>query len=75
MIFSVTEIIGYTASLVVLTSFLMKDIKMLRIINTMGCALFVCYGILLNFSIPIILTNVGIICINIYYLMKTNKTQ
>lgn len=68
--FSFTEIIGYSASLGVLISFLMHDIKKLRIINTIGCFLFVFYGILLNFSIPIILTNTVIIVINIYYLIK-----
>ena len=73
MNFSSTEIIGYTASFIVLVSFLMKDISKLRIINSIGCVMFVAYGILLNFSIPIILTNVAIVGINIYYLIKANK--
>lgn len=71
--FNSTEIIGYLASLIVLISFLMKNIKTLRIINTIGCIFFVAYGILLNFSIPIIITNVAIVGINIYYLLKVNK--
>ncbi len=69
--FSNTEIIGYLASLAVLISFLMKNIKTLRIINTIGCCLFVIYGVMLSFSIPIIITNASIICINIYYLRKS----
>jgi uncharacterized protein with PQ loop repeat len=73
MNFSSTEIIGYLASLIVLISFLMKDIKKLRIINSVGCVLFVAYGILLNFSMPIILTNTAIAGINIYYLVRANK--
>ena len=73
MNFSSTEIIGYTASFIVLVSFLMTDISKLRIINSIGCVMFVAYGILLNFSIPIILTNVAIVGINIYYLIKANK--
>ena len=73
MNFSSTEIIGYTASFIVLVSFLMKDISKLRIINSIGCVMFVAYGILLNFSVPIILTNVAIVGINIYYLIKANK--
>lgn len=68
-----TEVVGYLASLIVLISFLMKSMKTLRIINTIGCVLFVAYGILLNFSIPIIITNVAIVAINIYYLLKSNK--
>lgn len=67
-----TEIIGYIASAVVLISFLMKNIKKLRIINTIGCLIFVVYGVLLNFSIPIILTNSVIVGINIYFLVKAN---
>ncbi len=70
---NLTEIVGYLASLIVLISFLMKNMKTLRIINTIGCVLFVAYGILLNFSIPIIITNVAIVGINIYYLLKANK--
>ena len=66
---SMTEWVGYAASLGVLVSFLMKDIKVLRIVNSIGCALFVAYGIMLG-SIPIIVTNVAILFINAYYLSK-----
>jgi uncharacterized protein with PQ loop repeat len=65
-----TEFIGYLASFLVLFSFLMKKMRSLRIINTLGCTLFVAYGFLLGFSWPIIITNVAIIIINIYYLSK-----
>jgi uncharacterized protein with PQ loop repeat len=65
-----TEIVGYLASLLVLISFLMKEMKTLRIVNTIGCAFFVTYGFLLNVSVPIIITNAAIIGINIYYLRK-----
>ncbi|MGZ4056720.1 MAG: uroporphyrinogen decarboxylase [Bacteroidia bacterium] len=73
MTFSPTEVIGYLASFTVLISFLMKNISNLRIINTIGCILFIAYGILLGFSIPIILTNAAITGINIYYLLKMYK--
>jgi len=66
-----TEIMGYTASCGVLLSFLMKDIKTLRIVNSIGCALFIVYGVMLSPpSFPVILTNVAIIIINVYYLLK-----
>lgn len=68
MEFSNTEIVGYLASLLVLVSFLMKDIRRLRFVNSLGCALFVVYGILLHYSVPIILTNVSILAINFYAL-------
>lgn len=65
-----TEFIGYIASAIVLISFLMKNIKKLRIINTIGCLIFIVYGILLNISVPIIITNSVIVGINIYFLIK-----
>lgn len=65
-----TDFIGYLASFLVLFSFLMKKMRTLRIINTFGCTLFVAYGFLLDFSWPIIITNLAIIIINIYYLGK-----
>jgi len=65
-----TEIIGYIASAIVLISFLMKNIKKLRVINTIGCLIFIVYGVLLNFSIPIIITNSVIVGINVYFLIK-----
>ena len=70
-----TEIMGYAASLGVLLSFLMKDIKTLRVVNSIGCALFVIYGYMMlpEDSMPIIITNVAIIMINIYFLMKDRK--
>jgi len=67
MEFNTTEIIGYLASLFVLLSFFNKDMRKLRLVNSVGCGLFVAYGILL-FSIPIIITNVAILCVNGYYL-------
>ncbi len=68
---SFTEWVGYLASFGVLVSFLMKDMRTLRIVNSIGCATFVLYGILLG-SIPIIITNVAILVINIYFLTKKN---
>lgn len=71
---SETEWIGYLAMTTVLISFLMKSIIKLRIVNSIGCLLFVFYGILLNpISIPIILTNVIIFCINLFYLVYKKK--
>jgi hypothetical protein len=67
---SPTELVGYAASLFVLISFLMKDIRKLRMVNSVGCALFVVYGIMLAYSIPIILTNTAILVINGRALLK-----
>ena len=63
-----TELVGYLAMLFLLVSFLMKDIRRLRTLNTLACALFVAYGFLLNNSWPIIISNSAIFGINLYYL-------
>jgi hypothetical protein len=63
-----TEIIGIGASLLVLISFLLKDVRKLRIVNSVGCIVFVVYGVLLG-SVPVVFTNSAIILINLYYLL------
>ncbi len=68
------EWVGYAASVVVLTSFLMKNIIYLRYINLVGCGLFVTYGAILSqLSVPIIVTNGAIMFIHIYYLFLKSK--
>jgi uncharacterized protein with PQ loop repeat len=69
----ITDLTGYSASIVILLSFLMKDVKRLRMINIVGCCLFVAYGILLDFSIPLIGTNLAIAIINVVFLIKMKK--
>lgn len=63
------EYIGYLATAFVLLSFLMKNIITLRIINIIGCAIFILYGILIS-SWPVLITNSTIILINVFYLKK-----
>jgi hypothetical protein len=67
-----SEYVGYLASLLVLISFLMKNMTYLRLVNTLGCIVFIAYGVLLP-SIPIIITNAAIVMINSYYLLKDRK--
>ena len=68
-----SEYVGYLASLLVLISFLMKNLSTLRIINSIGAILFVVYGIMLAISWPIIITNAFILMANIYYLTIKRK--
>ena len=67
---TVVEIVGYLASVVVLCSFVMKDVKKLRRVNMVGCLLFVIYGFMMptiRIALPIIITNAAIMGINVYY--------
>lgn len=68
-----TEFVGYLAMVVLLISFLMKDIRRLRMLNSIACAFFVAYGFMLATSWPIIISNAAIMGINIYYLFLKKK--
>lgn len=67
---SMTEWVGYLASLVLMISFLMKNINRLRIINSIGAVLFIVYGVMLAISWPVIITNAFILGVNVFYLTK-----
>ena len=70
---TITEWVGYIASIVLIISFMMKNVSTLRIVNSVGALLFVVYGIMLTISWPIIITNSFILVLNIYYLTKKDK--
>ena len=70
---SFTEWVGYLASAVLIVSFMMKKVNTLRTVNSVGAILFVIYGIMLNISWPIIITNGFILGLNMYYLSKKKK--
>lgn len=69
------EFIGYAASAFIIASFLIhKNIRLLRIINGIGCMLFVVYGYFID-SLPVIIPNVFIFFIQIYYLFIHKKSN
>jgi hypothetical protein len=63
------EIWGYISMIVVVVSMLMKNIKKLRLLNTVACSMFVIYGVVLN-AYPIVIMNLIVIGINIFRLIK-----
>ena len=65
----VYEIIGFLGAFLVLVSFILKDIKWIRIINVIGAFLFTVYG----FSTQTWATafmNLALIFVHIFYLVK-----
>ncbi len=68
------EYLGFVASLIVLVSLLMSSLKKLRWINLVGATLFGVYGFMIG-SMPTGLMNLGIVIIDIYYLVKMYKTK
>jgi hypothetical protein len=63
-----TELIGITATLVVLISFLAKEPKNIRLINTIGAVLFIIYGIAIN-AVSVYLLNGALVLIHAIYLI------
>jgi CHASE2 domain-containing sensor protein len=63
------EIFGYLASLFTISSFLMKDIFKLRVLNLIACIMFIIYGFWIH-AIPIIIVNTLVALVNIYYIIK-----
>ncbi len=70
----VLDWIGYIASLIVLISLLMSSIKKLRWINLGGALLFGIYGFLIG-SLPTGFMNLGIVIIDIYFLIRMYKSK
>ena len=73
-----TEYISYLASFMVLLSFMMKRINVLRLVNISGCILFIIYGFLmptLRIGLPIIIANTAILLVNTYYLLEPKETK
>lgn len=68
------NILGYIAMALVGISFLMKDIRTLRLFNLVGAATFIVYGILLN-EPPIYILNSFIVTVNLYYLFLKPKPK
>ncbi|MGE5365350.1 MAG: hypothetical protein ACM3SM_14560 [Bacteroidota bacterium] len=65
----VTEIIGYSGSVLVAISLMMSNLKLLRWINLFGAIMFSLYGFLLG-AIPVFLLNAFIAIADMYYLRK-----
>lgn len=69
------EWVGYGASILLVISLMMTDITKLRIINSIGCLMFVIYGLTVG-TYPVALSNIAIILINFYNLYKLkNQNQ
>lgn len=67
-----TDLLGYAASIFVVISLLMSDIKLLRYVNFVGCVLFVIYGVYIA-AYPVAVMNFVASGINIYHLLRLRK--
>lgn len=68
------ELIGIVATLFVLASFMINDIKYVRIINIAGASFFVVYGILIG-AFSTWLLNALLIVIHLFYLYRMESEE
>lgn len=68
------EIIGLAASSFVLLSFLLKGEKKIRIINSIGCIIFIIYGILIN-ALSVWLLNSITLIVQIVRIIQISKSN
>lgn len=66
------EILGTIASLIIVSSFIFKDVRMIRILNTIGSIMCLIYGILIH-SFSNVFLNSLMILIQTYHLIKLRK--
>ncbi len=66
------ELLGYSASIFIAVSLLMSNIKLLRYVNSVGCVLWVIYGLLIP-AYPVVVMNAFCFLINLYQLWKLSK--
>jgi hypothetical protein len=65
--------VGYAASVFIVLSFVLRDLKKIRIVNMIGCICFVVYWIFSGMLWPVIIPN-GIICgVQAYHLLFPEK--
>lgn len=69
MSFDWQELIGYLASALVVASLAMTSVVRLRTISLAGSVTFVVYGLLIG-SLPIVITNASIACLNVWFLTR-----
>lgn len=70
----ITEGFGYLATLLLAVSLIVNNDLKFRWINASGCFTFMIYGILIG-AVPIIITNLFLFLINIYYLIRLYRAH
>lgn len=64
------EILGYVASVLLLLAMMMTSVIKLRILNTLGCILYIIYGLWIN-AYPVAVMNAAIACVNFVHIGRS----
>ena len=70
----IIEAIGYAGSALVLVSFLMASVVKLRVVNSVGSAIFAAYALIIR-SYPTMIMNICLVIINLYHLWKLRNSE
>ena len=65
------DILGFAATAVILLSFLFKGPITIRIINSIGAAVFIVYGAMVSVW-PVVALNAALILVHLFYLIKSS---
>ena len=71
---TIYELIGYLASILIVISLAMSSVIRLRVVNLVGAVVFSIYGVLIG-SLPVLLTNLVITGLDIFYLYRELSTR
>ncbi len=63
------EMVGYLGSVLVAISLMMRSLLRLRVINSLGCVVFIIYGVWIH-AYPVAILDGFIVCINVFYLTR-----
>lgn len=72
--FTLIELLGYLASILIAVSMFMKDIVKLRFLNLAGSLLFSIYGFIVK-TYPVAFMNILIVIVNLYYLYRAFQSK
>ncbi len=63
--------VGYAASVFIVLSFALKELRKIRLVNLLGCICFVIYGFFSEVPLwPVIIPNAILCAIQVYHLIK-----
>ena len=68
------EIMAYFGSVIILLSFCTKNVRLLRILNNVGCSIFLVYSFH-HGRVPLIVLNSMVMAVNIYHLWRERRQK
>ena len=68
------EMMAYIGSVIILISFCTKNVSLLRILNNIGCLIFLFYAFY-HGRMPLIILNSMVIIVNMYHIWSDKKQK